>query len=88
MRVKNHLDFAKFDYVSDKSNAFQLGDIVFRDGTPDYDEGPEIGVVLQTHNDHEARTDMFGNFSTSEVRYATPAEIAKYRPELMDHLDI
>lgn len=77
MRVENHKDFACFEYVSETSNRYKLGDIVFKK------QDKEIGVIIQIHNDDEFRTDMFGNCDYSEIKLATQKQIEKFRPELM-----
>ncbi len=80
IKVKNHLEFRLFDYESEPSPKYQLGDVLYKE----YDgEQPEIGVVLQTFSDGDVRTDMWGMCSESEVRYATIEDIEKFRPDLL-----
>jgi len=85
MKVKNHKDFACFDYesVSDCSQ-YQLGDIVIRYPK---DEEPEIGVVIQIHDRFELRTDMFGNSDVTEIKLATPEEIEKWRKSIIKDIE-
>lgn len=79
MKVKNHLDFALFDYKSAPSDFYQLGDIVIN-------RENEIGVILQTYNSTEYRTDQFGNCDYGELYLATLDEIRQFRPELEKEL--
>jgi len=87
MRVKNHKDFACFNYPSTaEKTAYQLGDIVIRypQNNPfDSSEFPEIGIVLQLHDQFELRTDMFGNCCIDEIRIATPCEIIRWRNDIL-----
>jgi len=86
MKVKDHLKFRRFDYISTANlTPYSLGDIVIKDPNPDpeYEEKPEIGVVIQIHNWYELRTDMFGNASISEIRLATMSEVILYRKDLI-----
>lgn len=83
MKVKDHKKFCHFDYESDMSNtSFQLGDIV----TKVSEDGTEIGVVIQLHDDGDFRTDMFGNASPSEVTLSNVIEIGVYRKELLEDI--
>jgi hypothetical protein len=82
-KVTNYKNFCCFDYESEPSPKFQLGDVLFKNYTG---EEPEIGVVIQTFGDGDFRTDMWGMSYESEVRPATILEIKKYRPKLMDSL--
>jgi hypothetical protein len=83
MKVKDHKKFCCFEYESDMSNTnFQLGDVV----TKVTEDGIEIGVVIQLHDDGDFRTDMFGNASPSEVTLSTMDEVEKYRNELLEDL--
>jgi hypothetical protein len=83
MKVKDHTKFASFDYESDMSNtSFQLGDIV----TKISEDGPEIGVVIQLHDDGDFRTDMFGNASPSEVTLSTIVEVTLHRKVLVEEI--
>jgi hypothetical protein len=86
MRVRDHNKFRLFDYNNHSNDNFELGQIVInikRWG----DDGNPIGVVIQTHDDGDCRTDMFGNCSTEEVRLATIEEIKEFREELLDHIE-
>jgi hypothetical protein len=83
MKVKDHTKFASFDYESDMSNtSFQLGDIV----TKVSEDGTEIGVVIQLHDDGDFRTDMFGNASPSEVTLSTIVEVTLHRKVLLEEI--
>tara|TARA_R110000822_G_scaffold213107_9_gene348469 strand:- start:669 stop:938 length:270 start_codon:yes stop_codon:yes gene_type:complete len=80
--------YAKFEYNDGHSgdhtkNPFQRGDVVIKAIGTDENLTPEIGVVLQVHDEYELRTDMFGNESIDYVRLATKKEIQKYRPKLL-----
>jgi len=78
MNLRNYKDYACFDYTSVKSSNHKLGDVVIKET----EDGSEIGVIIQIHEETEFRTDMFGNASTSEVRIATKEEIKKFRPNV------
>jgi hypothetical protein len=83
MKVENHLFYAAFIYTNgaDKTkNNFELGDIVLRED----EDGVEIGVIIQIHDDVEFRTDMFGNTNIDDCRLATIEEIKKYRPDVYE----
>ena len=86
MRVDDK-KYAKFEYTDGHSgecamNPFKRGDVVFRVTDEAGDEYPEIGVVLQVHDEYELRTDMFGNADVSELKLATADEILRHRTEL------
>lgn len=80
IKVKNHKNFACFDYKSNRCSKHKLGDVVFR---PETDE---IGVIIQIHSEGEYRTDMFGNCCLSEIKNATITEIKTHRPDLVKDL--
>jgi len=89
MRV-DETKYAKFEYEDGhgydgepKNNPFKRGHVVIKPIGTDENETPEIGVVLQVHDQSELRTDMFGNECTSKLRLATKEEIRKYRPKLL-----
>jgi len=93
MRVTDHNKFRKFDYENEVNpNKYQLGDILYRDYSDVYvDTGeetmePEIGVVIQTFDDGDVRTDMWGMCSESEVSFATLEQIDLYRPTLIQDI--
>ena len=89
LKVKDHNKFRCFDYESETSPSYQLGDVLTKDYSKLYEgseQEPEIGVVIQTFNDGDFRTDMWGMSSDSEVSPSTILEIKKYRPNLMDDL--
>lgn len=79
MKVKNHKEFACFDYTSYKSNNYQLGDIVVN-------EQREIGIIIQVHSTYDYRTDMFGNCNISEIKKASLEDIKQYRPEILSKI--
>lgn len=84
-KVSNHKDFCCFEYENEVNpKTYQLGDVVYKN----YNglQRPEIGVVIQTFNDGDFRTDMWGMSYESEVRPATLLEIQVYRPKLMESL--
>jgi hypothetical protein len=84
LKVTNHKDFCCFDYESEiNPNQYQLGDVLFKNYTG---QEPEIGVVIQTFEDGDFRTDMWGMSYESEVRPATLLDIKRYRPKLMNSL--
>lgn len=84
MKVKNHNQFRHFDYENEiNPHKYQLGDVltkVYSDNTT------EIGVVIQTFEDGDVRTDMWGMCSESEVSMSTFGEIEMYRPKLLTEL--
>lgn len=89
MRVDDK-KYAKFEYNDGHSgdhtkNPFQRGDVVFRSTDESGDDCPEIGVVLQVHDEYELRTDMFGNADASELKLATLPQIVMFRPSLLDN---
>ena len=89
--VSDHKKFACFEYESETSPGYQLGDILHKEyDWEDEETGekqePEIGVVIQTFSDGDVRTDMWGMCCESEVTPATLSQIKKYRPSLMEFL--
>ncbi len=85
LRVKNHLKYRLFDYESTPTiDGYQLGDVLYKDY--DGESTPEIGVVIQTFDDGDVRTDMWGMSSDSEVRPATIQDIEKIRPSILEDL--
>jgi K+/H+ antiporter YhaU regulatory subunit KhtT len=83
MKVRDHKKFCKFDYESDTApHTYELGDVV----TKESENGIEIGVVIQLHEDGDIRTDMFGNASPSEVTMSTIEEIIEFRDELLSEM--
>lgn len=89
--VSDHKRFACFEYESETSLGYQLGDILYKEYTDENNytgenQEPEIGVVIQTFNDGDVRTDMWGMSCDSEVSPATLVQIKKYRPNLMEYL--
>jgi hypothetical protein len=86
MRVTDHNKFRKFDYENEVNpNRYQLGDILYKEYTGENQE-PEIGVVIQTFDDGDVRTDMWGMCSESEVSFATLEQIDLYRPTLIQDI--
>lgn len=89
LKVKNHKEFCFFEYESETSPTYQLGDVLTKDYSKLYGDSemePEVGVVIQTFEDGDFRTDMWGMSSESEVSPSTILEIKKYRPNLMESL--
>lgn len=80
--VKDHNKFRLFDYESMPSDTFTLGNVLLKED----EESTEIGVVIQTFDDGDCRTDMWGNCSPSEVRAATIKDIENLRPELLQDI--
>jgi hypothetical protein len=87
LKVKDHNKFRCFDYENETSPTYQLGDVLLKNYTGENQE-PEIGVVIQTFDDGDFRTDMWGMSYVSEVRPATLLDLKKYRPKLIDDLII
>lgn len=94
MKVVNHKKFCYFDYESEVNpNTYQLGDILYKEYTDENNytgenQEPEIGVVIQTFDDGDVRTDMWGVCCESEVSFATIDQIKKYRLSLMEDIFI
>jgi len=93
LNVKDHKKFCYFEYDSEPSSGYQLGNVLFKSN--DWEnkitgekQPPEIGVVIQTFNDGDFRTDMWGMSCESEVRPATLLDLKKHRPKLIDDLVI
>ena len=84
LQVTNYNKFRCFEYENEPSPKYQLGDVLFKH----YEEGSEIGVVIQTFEDGDFRTDMWGMSSESEVRPADIEDIKLWRPKLMEDLKI
>jgi hypothetical protein len=92
MKVLNHKEFCHFDYESEVNpNKYQLGDILYKEYTDENNytgenQEPEIGVVIQTFDDGDVRTDMWGMCSESEVSLATLEQVDLYRPNLIQQI--
>lgn len=92
MRVVDHNKFRKFEYENEVNpNKYQLGDILFKDYTDENNytgenQEPEVGVVIQTFEDGDVRTDMWGMCCESEVSMATLEQIDLYRPNLIQEI--
>lgn len=85
MKVKDYKKFCRFEYESDMNNTnYQLGDVV----TKVTEDGVNIGVVIQLHDDGDFRTDMFGNVSPWEVKLSTIVDVAVHREELLEDIVI
>ena len=82
--VTDHKRFACFEYESETSPGYQLGDVLYKEYGEDQE--PEVGVVIQTFEDGDFRTDMWGMSCEDEVTPATLSQIKKYRPKLMEFL--
>lgn len=80
--VKDHNKFRLFCYTNYPNDTFTLGNVLLKED----EESTEIGVVIQTFDDGDCRTDMWGNCSPSEVRSATIEDIKTFRPELLQDL--
>lgn len=76
--VKNHNDFARFDYVSEPTKDATLGQLVVKND--------RIGVVIQTFADGDFRTDMYGITDNMDSKPATIEQVKKFRPELIPHI--
>jgi hypothetical protein len=91
LKVKDHNKFRCFDYENEiNPNKYQLGDVLYKSYKDLYDDSEqedEIGVVIQTFEDGDVRTDMWGMCSESEVRYATHKEVEVLRPKLINELN-
>ena len=79
--IRKHKQFALFKYISEPNPNIVLGTLV----TYPKDEN-RIGVVIQTYDDGDFRTDMNGNTSMSEIRFSTVDDVRKYRPDLLEFL--
>lgn len=90
MKVKDHNKFRHFDYENETNpHKYQLGDVLTKDNKKLYplsSEEPEIGVVIQTFEDGDVRTDMWGMCNEIEVSISTFDEIVKHRPKLIQEL--
>ncbi len=93
IQVNNWREFALFNYTQYTRPGYQLGEVVLifppsPSESDDYsvEEDPKIGVIIQTHEYGDFRTDMNGNGCNDEVRYADVSDIEKYRPELLEDL--
>jgi hypothetical protein len=88
--VSDHKRFTCFEYENETSPGYQLGDILYKEypeeDNPEDTMEPEIGVVIQTFEDGDVRTDMWGMSCDDEVSQATLVQIKKYRPSLMEYL--
>ena len=82
LKVVDHRKFARFNYESKPGNPYKLGDVIYKEQEPDN----KIGVVIQTHNKNELRTDQWGNCCLSEICGASMKDVEKYRPELIQDL--
>jgi hypothetical protein len=87
MNIVNYKKFACFDYESVESSLIKLGDVVFKQEMYKGKDLSEIGVVIQIHNEHEFKTDMFGNCCMSEITLATREQVLLYRPDLIKDID-
>ena len=92
LKVNDHNKFRYFDYENEINlNKYQLGDVLLKSYKELYPESDnqqddEIGVVIQTFEDGDVRTDMWGMCSESEVRYANYNDIELLRPNLIQEL--
>ena len=76
----DYIKYALFEYesITSPKDEFRLGDVVKKKETG------EIEVIIQIHDQHEYRTDMWGNCSDSEIELATLTQIVMNRPSLFD----
>ena len=82
MKVKDHLKFCHFQYLSSlKQTKFVLGDVVTIT-----DDRKQVGVVIQIHDDGDIRTDMFGNYHVDGLRLSTLDEVKEYYPKILSEL--
>lgn len=82
MKVRDHNKFRLFDYENQHNQyTYQLGDILTKK-----DDEIQIGVVIQTFDDGDVRTDMWGMCSESEVSMSNISEVEMYRPKLIDEI--
>ena len=81
MRIKNHKEFACFDYISEANEENELGDILYRKS----EDGEEIGVVIQTFKEGDNRTDMWGVDDVTQL--ATIKQILRIRPLLVKFME-
>lgn len=85
LQVNDHNKFRLFDYENETSASYQLGDILFKQYENDM---KEVGVVIQTFEDGDFRTDMWGMSYPSEVRPATIEDIKEFRPKLLEDIKV
>lgn len=82
MKVKNHLVLCCFQYLSSLNpTKFVLGDVVTI-----IDDEPQVGVVIQIHDDGDVRTDMFGNYHVNGLRLSTLDEVKEHYPKILSEL--
>jgi hypothetical protein len=82
MKVKDHLKFCRFQYLSSLNpTKFVLGDVVTIT-----DNRKQVGVVIQIHDDGDIRTDMFGNYHIDGLRLSTLDEVKEYYPKILNEL--
>lgn len=88
--VKDHKEFTydKQGYESQPTDVISLGAIVKYQDDENPDTNNDIGVVIQTFDDGEFRTDMNGMTHISQVVPATLNDIEKYRPTILGHLTL
>ena len=85
INVIDHNKFRLFDYENVPSDVFALGNVLYKEYPKEYEQLPEVGVVIQTYG-NECRTDMWGMCSLSEVRAATLKDIENLRPNLLQDI--
>jgi len=85
MRVKNHLKFCCFQYLSSLTpTKFVLGEVVTI--IDNKDMVGAVGVVIQIHDDGDVRTDMFGNYHVEGLRLSTLDEVKEHYPQILNEL--
>jgi Fe-S cluster biogenesis protein NfuA len=68
-----HRQYAMCDYNQSESSLYKLGDVVAKDG--------EVGVIIQIHEEHEFRVNMWGNCSSCEIQMATAEQLENFNPQ-------
>lgn len=86
--VKDHKRFTYQNqgYESQETEVISLGAIVKYMDDENPDTNNDIGVVIQTFDDGEFRTDMHGMTHISQVVPATLDDIKKYRPFILPEI--
>ena len=82
LHVTDHTKFACFDYESQKTDVIALGAVVKYTN----DNMNDIGVVIQTFDDGEFRTDMNGMTCISEVVPASLSDVREFRPAILSEI--
>lgn len=81
MKVKSYSKFGCFVYQnSNQIISYSLGDVLFRHLSSNE---PEIGVVIQTFDNGDVRTDEWGVCSSDDVKLATLEQVKTIRPVIL-----